>query len=352
MNNIIKLADGVEINTDYPVIIVYQMGKVGSNTIRTTLNKLKLPNPVLHSHVLVKGRLEQRLNWRKSINIRLIDLEVNQSIINILNTRFKEIKWKVITLAREPIITKISGEFQTIYKSHPDLVDNNKLRLLSTLMMIKKNFNDFNFQQDYQLNWFDEELKIVFGVDVYSKPYDFKKGFNIFKNDNVDVLLIRLEDLNKNLPAAMKDFLGIENVYMTKTNIGDDKNYADAYKFVKKYITISKEICDKIYNSKYVKHFYSSNEIKEFKRYWTCEKIDKEYIEMLENQVLELEKRNSQYECLSNEGFDIITDYQGKEIKVNRIEYLEKELKLKEMYLENFYNSKIIKILRKIGFYR
>ena len=52
-------------NTSASPIIIYQMGKVGSKTIRVSLKSLGLENPIYHSHILTADRNVESENKRR-----------------------------------------------------------------------------------------------------------------------------------------------------------------------------------------------------------------------------------------------------------------------------------------------
>jgi hypothetical protein len=82
------------------------------------------------------------------------------------------------------------------------------------------------------------------------------------------VLLIRLENLNSCAGEAFKKFLNIDNFTLVKENIGSQKAYAPLYEKFKKVIVLPDSYLKKFYNSKFMLHFYSEKEIKNFMAIW------------------------------------------------------------------------------------
>ena len=79
-----------------------------------------------------------------------------------------------------------------------------------------------------------------------------------------------MEDMNNTFNEALSGFLNISKpIIMEKANIGKKKKYSNDYKSVVGNIKISDQICDKIYQSKYVQHFYSSEMIDSFFKKWS-----------------------------------------------------------------------------------
>lgn len=101
-------------------ILIYQMMKVGSNTVRQTLASV-LDQPILHIHFLAQDNLtshclgiEREHEWRyvaKSLP------QMNYLYSLIKNTSAKN-RWKVIVLVRDPIARNISLFFHLTEQSH------------------------------------------------------------------------------------------------------------------------------------------------------------------------------------------------------------------------------------------
>jgi len=111
-------------------------------------------------------------------------------------------------------------------------------------------------------------MKTVFDIDVYAQPFPTHQGYKIFRDQKrMPLLLIRLEDLDRVAGQAAKEFLGIENFSITKSNVGAEKQYATLYSDFKK-IPLPTEFLEKKYATKYAKHFYTDDEIEKFYKKW------------------------------------------------------------------------------------
>lgn len=77
--------------------------------------------------------------------------------------------------------------------------------------------------QNRLFNWFDEELKELCDVDVYSHPFDKDKGYSIINENGVEILLLKTEKLS-NLTDVIKDFANIQQFELLNENIGEKKN--------------------------------------------------------------------------------------------------------------------------------
>jgi len=125
-------------------------------------------------------------------------------------------------------------------------------------------FDDFiNFSMDF----FDKDMNPALDIDVYNYKFDHKKNHVVVPSKYGDVLIYKFEDM-ENISSVVNDFLGIDDFKLIKSNSNFDrkffhvyKEFLDKYKFDKRFLNI-------VYNSKYVKHFYSDEEVKKFYERW------------------------------------------------------------------------------------
>jgi hypothetical protein len=116
--------------------------------------------------------------------------------------------------------------------------------------------------------WFDIEIKGTFGIDVFASDFPKSKGYEIYKGRKAELLLIRLEDLRRCARKAFKEFLDIEDFNLVDSNIAKKKEYYHIYKRFLDTIVLSETYLDEIYSIKWVKQFYSDDEITELKTKW------------------------------------------------------------------------------------
>ena len=85
----------------------------------------------------------------------------------------------------------------------------------------------------------------------------------------MDVLAVRLEDLNQCASKAFEEFLGVDNLPIINGNIGSQKDYAEIYGLDKDSIVLPQSYLDKLYLSKFAQYFYAENEISKFRARWS-----------------------------------------------------------------------------------
>jgi hypothetical protein len=186
-----------------------------------------------------------------------------------------ELPLNIITSVRDPIAVRISGFFEMVKVFQPELLEGNKfIDPERTLAFLRDKILAYDTSTDivdtYFREWFSKELGRVFGIDIYSHPFDHSRGFTVITQRNIRLLIVRLEDIDSCFEDAVSVFLGLERpVPVVRSNIADVKWYSQTYDYLRKNIRIPREVCQKIYSFKYAKHFYSPEEIERFIAKWS-----------------------------------------------------------------------------------
>jgi hypothetical protein len=249
------------------------MGKVGSATVVRSLKNGNLPNPIFHIHFLTNDSISfaEEYHHKKSSDNLPPHIKISKALRAKMITE-RHIKWKIITIVREPIGWGISEFFENIHSYYNDLLNKDGRIIKDDAIRFIKNrlTAKYNEETDYVCTWFDKEIGKAFNIDVYSHPFDHKLGFSIVRNGNCELLILRLENLDENFNRAVKLFLNSDRSFkIFKNNIGIEKEHSNSYKFVADNMRISKDACIKVYSSKFVKHFYDINMINTFINKWS-----------------------------------------------------------------------------------
>jgi len=263
-------------------LIVYQMGKVGSTTVTNSLrNNSNLSYPIFHVHSLNPENILQDKKiyygkeypsyFTKSYLPKTKHLFTSEFLQKKIETGYlnSSNRWKIITLVRDPIARNVSGFFSGMSVRYPNYyqqICDNQIEVEKVLQL----FLD-NYPQNTPFTWFDSELKLVFGVDVFSEPFPKSEGYKIYHQDLVDVLVLKLEDIDRIFEKAIKEFLNIENITFVPSNEAKIKNYYFYYRNFIKEINFSQSYLDKMYDNQYSKHFYTEAEISNFRKKWSKE---------------------------------------------------------------------------------
>ena len=245
-----------------PPVVIYQMGKVGSSSVYRSLSNSRLLNPVYQVHFLSEKGIREAEQYFLSLEMPVTAQHIKRSkLLKKAMVKRQETgkRWKIITLVREPIARDISDFFENVYQYYPYLIDDwGGVKREESLIHLKKMFMKYDPATDYACTRFDCELRNAFDIDVYNYPFNHADGFTIIRDKGIDLLILRLEDINRCFSKALTEFLEVEEpVSMAKANISATKPYWDDYKWVKDNIVLPRYVCSLIYSTKYVTHFYN-----------------------------------------------------------------------------------------------
>jgi hypothetical protein len=266
--------------------LVYQMGKVGSSSIRNTL-LLRGLHPVLHLHTLsplrekaadrvaveadlapaVAGEIEHarwifaHMGAFARLRLQLHEWTNERRIARALLRPGRPLR--IVTSVREPIAANVSMFFQLLpwYTRGAYRPDR-----FSTDELIHLFFERYSC--DRPLIWFDEEMKYATGVDVFRHPFPPDQGFATFRSGNIDVLVLKTETDDAVKERALSDFLGAPGIRLEQSNVAEQKPYAGHYAEFKERIRFPDAFFERMYRSKYARHFYDDGEIERFVRAW------------------------------------------------------------------------------------
>lgn len=269
-----------------PPILVYQMGKVGSSSVRNSL-LLHGVSPVLHFHSFFPVR-----NWSAEDapvdDAHRDDLrkEIEQErrayreapLLQRLNVRYREWAYNkrvfdryvrgdrradVVTLVRDPIAANISMFFQLFREYTGARYVPGKF---STAKLVEVFRNEYPHARP--LTWLDAELRAHLGIDVFETPFPKERGHATIEKRNFRLLLLKCEIPDEAKRMALEEFLDLEGLAMVRSNVGEQKAYAEQYREFRQRMVFPDEFLDDMYGSRYARHFYDESEIAGFRAKW------------------------------------------------------------------------------------
>lgn len=251
-------------------VYILQMGRVGSvsvfTAVRTAYQQIALDVPVYHKHYISSFDL--------IVERILADLEDPSFALQfdrqLRNTFLSDIQSgqpvKIISLVRDPIARNVSTFFFAFPQFVPDWKEKEAQNLLpantlNTIFESKRQFIQTAF------NWFDEQIKDTLELDVYAAPFDTARGWQVYKKGQVELLLLRMEDLHRTGEDTLRKFLHLPHLKMVKVNTGEER---EAYELYRRFLThpISQEYLEMTYATKLARHFYTETEIEQFIQRW------------------------------------------------------------------------------------
>ncbi len=241
-------------NAEQPVLI-YQMGKVGSSALEKSI-----PNSI-HLHDLMSieaykqiSPVRAQLYKPKTSHLKRL---LKRTIITSMLKRKRHVR--IISLVREPIARNISMLFQSLpfWMADKYLKDDSAVRSERPQLLHETFENHVN--HNYPLEWFDNEIKVLTGIDVFSQPFNHECGYQIYQNGNFSLMVIRTDKLDQS-QQAICHFLG-QDITVTHDNQSENKWYSPlAYEFKNSYQP-KPEFIEEMLSSKFTRHFFTESEI-------------------------------------------------------------------------------------------
>jgi Putative capsular polysaccharide synthesis protein len=260
--------------TQQDPILVYQMGKVGSQSIVDSLEAMRINRPVYHVHFLNEANIIKADRMLHDIygphyNVNDWCLYESRFVIkHILKQRNRKVK--IISLVRDPIARNISSFFYNIDKFIPNCTKLYEKGRIAVPDITEVFFEKFH-EHDLPLTWFDEEMKYVFGIDVFSADLSrfVDNRVFIYKHGDIDLLVLKTEDINYVAHEAVQKFLQITDFRVKQAHLSTEQHYSRVYEDFTKTAKLPNKYLATMYESKYVKYFYTSKEIAHFRARWS-----------------------------------------------------------------------------------
>ena len=245
-------------------ILVYQMAKVGSTSVYESLRKAGcFP---LHVHQIAGSRGYNTSDYVEDHGVTpTIDFYVGKLLDRYLQWTSHRIK--AISLVRDPVSRYVSMLYHwNEHTSGASEVVSSDVE--QTRQAIIQHFSQPATFEEGMYKWFDREMKVVLEVDVMDEPFNRQLGAGRFHGPRAEVLVLKLERLSDLLPTVVSDFVGAP-LHEVRTNVGNRRASGNEYERIKRTLKLPKATCDRIYNHRWVRHFYTNSEIEAMKAKWT-----------------------------------------------------------------------------------
>lgn len=235
-------------------ILIYQFGKVGSTSLSESLSNHGFKNLYQVHRILPKNIYEVKQEYIKH-GIKPLKETIGKKAREKLMD--KNLKIKIITPIRFPIQRNVSAFFENFkrffgaeYKKGAHININE----------LEKIFLD-NYKHEVPLEWFDKEFKKTTRIDVYKHNFPKTKGWDRYKKNNIEALILKSELPDNQKELIVGDFLCTKKFSIIKTNLTSNKPYKGIYKNLLRKISFAECYIDKLIDSKFVRHFYSNKEV-------------------------------------------------------------------------------------------
>jgi hypothetical protein len=262
-------------------ILVYQMGKVASHSLRIGLERLVPGAVVHHAHHLNEQRLAAfEAECRSDTGVAAQQF---QQLAELAGQRaFRDRicrdgrRWHIVSVAREPIAHLVSAFFQSldfrlarigaVGRSLPDQRDAIVAYLSAVLGRGLPGTTGHAAQPLFErvlstsLTWFDDELRPATGFDMLDGPFPWAEGFALRRHDTANVLILRFEDLPDAAGTGVESWLGIPGFELASVNRTREKSTATLYEAVLSLLRLPARVLEDVYGTRYARTFYTEKE--------------------------------------------------------------------------------------------
>ena len=244
-------------------LIVYQMGKVGSEALEASLLTCGLKRPLYRVHAMVasnilEGLAQAQTSPREYFRRSTTDFQGFHLGREIARDLYKH-QWQVITMVRDPVAQNVSSFFQILDLLMPDFdrrLAADEIEIGELMALFVAHYPPDNVF----LRWFDVELGAVFDIDVFAHPFPVEAGFGRITLPHIDLLILRLEDFDRVASPAVGEFLGLSGFTLLAKNVASQKRYHRLYERFKAEAVFPAAYVEGVYGSRYAQHFYSESE--------------------------------------------------------------------------------------------
>lgn len=249
------------LTSDDPPAIVYQMGKVGSKTVERTLEAHGVV-PAFHIHRMAPAHIRtvKQQDWYGPVTRPLdaLGLALHGAVVR------KHRPARFISLVRDPVGRNVSAFFE----NYRHLVGE---KYRDSDMEVGRMIDRFltSYPHEVPLTWFDHEVRDTLGIDVFAQPSPAEPGWMTAENPPFRLLVLKLEADDVVLAKALGSFVGVDDLELVRANVGAEKEYAKDYAEFKRRIRLPGEYLDRMYGSRYAKHFYTDEELASFRKRWS-----------------------------------------------------------------------------------
>jgi hypothetical protein len=185
-----------------------------------------------------------------------------------------KIRWKVVTMVRDPLSRILSGYFHTLRQDFnpqsgrkEDYLEDEVFEYINQRLVANSGNNADAFC-GYQ--WLICNIVHVFMIDPFCYKFNREAGYQIYSSPDTDLLVMKVERLNDVQQRAFYEFLGLRDFHLTPHNVGSTrKGSGELYKKAKKVVSFPEETVNCLAESFFMQYFYSENEIAQFRERWT-----------------------------------------------------------------------------------
>lgn len=253
------LIDTITITKNIKELAVYSAPKVGNTTINAGLGyKFRAHTEFFHFHSMSRPQFTKEQKKQCASKVKKIITGVRDAIAQNLSLIYQFPYFHCMVLGNDGY----DAQKVFTYYAMESIIHEKERRTEGTYGYQLEHRTPFLIQ-----SWFDDTLKVEFGIDLYQYPFDKEKGYSIYKIGRYEVLVYQMEKMDM-FYDIFREFIGNPNLEFKKENDGGLKWYKESYLELKKNVALEKEYVEKTYSGKMMQHFYSKEDIEKFWEKW------------------------------------------------------------------------------------
>lgn len=226
----------------YIPVYVFQMGKVGSTSLVSTLSaNYKGVVVCAHNYGGMCPSSQRLLKWRKGLRLPVY----------------------VICPVREPLSRNVSAFFENFKRDSGVEFSEREWTAPELRDMFLR-----HYPHNICLEWFDRNFRTTFDIDVFSKPFPVERKWDTYRKGSVRVLVYRSDLGYSEQLAVISQFIGCKIDSWNYRNKAEDKEYKNSYKEFCTSVTLPDIYISVMCASRFCQHFWSKEEIAEFSKRW------------------------------------------------------------------------------------
>lgn len=238
-------------------ILIHTPGKVGSKALLAAVSQVAGDaDAVFHTHELNPELVERsrrelhHLAPRKSWYVsRFLSRQLSSAVTPPL---------VVISAVRDPLARNISAFLQDVERHGPS----HRPILRPGQVSPDELADQFvrYFPHGIASTWVEDELDAVFGTDFYRTAFPHNDGFQIQRNGQQAVGIVRHDRLGDAGPRMLSELLGAEVSAVPQTHSSAGKMYGDLYAQIRRRVALPVSIADQLYDTRFARHFFTEDE--------------------------------------------------------------------------------------------
>lgn len=222
------------------LIIVHALHRTGSTSMHRYIRANVAGKLISHRHIFVN-------RWHKSYTEPGKKLVLEHGREN----------WKIVHLVRDPVARNLSHfwicDFHCNVKPDRPKLDTFRWRFLTEL------------DHYFGINFIGTEIEPFWGIEIPTLR-GFSPPYTVY-GDRLAV--VRYEDFDCRADL-IRDFLGVEEKHEApRMQCSGKSGEAEDYKLILENIRLPESYVDRLYNTRYMRTFYSRSEAKVLKDRWT-----------------------------------------------------------------------------------